>query len=190
MSVFSKYCYLTLLMVLPLLVAACSSTNKELGDSDGMTIGQPEDITYGVPEAAVSEDGYGTASTVAGVESSAVPGSQDDLNVQAGDTVYFETDRYDLNAQARAVIEAQARWMSSYPSLYVTIEGHADERGTREYNLALGERRASSVKNYLIAMGVDPRRINVISYGKEQPVVVGADGSSWAQNRRARTRVQ
>ena len=190
MSWSQKYFYLTLLLLMPIFVAACSSTNKDLGDSDGMTIGQPEDITYGTPDTAMSEDGYGTASSVAGVESSAVPGTQDDLNVQAGDTVYFDTDRYDLNGQARAVIEAQARWMNVYPNLYVTIEGHADERGTREYNLALGERRASSVKNYLIAMGVDPRRVNVISYGKEQPIVVGADGTSWAQNRRSRTRVQ
>lgn len=185
-----KYLYLTLLALIPLLVSACSSTNKDLGDSDGMTIGQSEDVTHGVPQAPMSEDGYGVASSVAGVESSAVPGSQEDLNVQAGDIVYFETDRYDLDARALSIVEAQARWMNSYPNIYVTIEGHADERGTREYNLALGERRANSVKNYLIAMGVDPRRINVISYGKEQPVVVGADGQSWAQNRRARTRVQ
>ena len=175
-----------LIALVPLMLAACSS-NKDLGDSDGMTIGQPDG--YGQGEG-YGTDGYG-ASAVAGVDSMAVPGTQADLAVQAGsDMIFFDTNRHDLDPQGRMIVEAQARWLNTYPSLTVTIEGHADERGTREYNLALGERRANSVKNYLIASGVDPRRVNTISYGKEQPLVVGADGSSWAQNRRARTRVE
>ena len=175
-----------MIALIPLLLAACSSNKKDLGDSDGMTIGQPEDL-QGAPVDTV--DGYGDS--IGRVDSSAVPGTQADLAVQAGsDIVYFDTNSHDLNVQARAVLEGQARWLNVYPNLNVTLEGHADERGTREYNLALGERRASSAKNYLIAMGVDPRRVNTISYGKEQPVVIGADGTSWAQNRRARTRVE
>lgn len=174
-----------MIALIPLVLAACSS-KKDLGDSDGMTIGQPADLNEGT---AVGDDGYGTAS-IGGVDSSAVPGTQADLAAQAGsDIVYFETNQHDLNAQSRSIIEGQSRWLNTYPNLNVTIEGHADERGTREYNLALGDRRASAVKNYMIAIGVDPRRINTISYGKEQPLVVGADGTSWAQNRRARTRV-
>jgi peptidoglycan-associated lipoprotein len=178
---------LSAIALLSLSLAACSSNDKDLGDSDGMTIGQPENLDQGAyPEA----DGYGTSS-VAGVDSSAVPGSQGDLAAQAGsDIVYFDTDRHDLNAQARSILEGQARWLNTYPTVNIVVEGHADERGTREYNLALGERRAISTKNYLIANGVDPRRIDTVSYGKEQPLVVGADGQSWAQNRRARTRVQ
>lgn len=188
MRIKNKFFQLTIIALIPLMLAACSSNKKDLGDSDGMTIGQPEDLTN-EGMAVEGVDQYGT-STIGGVDSSAVPGSQEDLAVQAGsDIVFFDTDRSDLNPQARAIIEAQARWLNMYPNLNVTIEGHADERGTREYNLALGDRRASSTKNYLIANGVDPRRINTISYGKEQPMVVGADGTSWAQNRRARTRI-
>lgn len=182
----NRFFQILIIALIPLVLAACSSNEKDLGDSAGMEIGQPEDLSYGDTAGA---DGYGTSS-VAGVDSSAVPGTQADLVVQAGDIVYFDTDRHDLSAQARSVLEGQARWLNTYPNLNVTIEGHADERGTREYNLALGERRANSTKNYLIAMGVDPRRINTISYGKEQPMVIGADGESWAQNRRARTRVE
>lgn len=175
-----------LIALIPLTLSACSS-KKDLGDSDGMTIGQPDG--YQPVEAIQGEDGYGT-SPVGGVDSMAVPGSQADLEAQAGsDIIFFDTDRHDLTSSGQSVVAAQAEWMKLYPSLSVTIEGHADERGTREYNLALGDRRASSVKNYLIANGVEPRRINTISYGKEQPLMVGADGTSWAQNRRARTRV-
>jgi peptidoglycan-associated lipoprotein len=112
------------------------------------------------------------------------------MAAQAGsDLIYFETNQHDLTAQARGIVEGQARWLMSYPSLNVTIEGHADERGTREYNIALGDRRANAVRNYMVALGVESYRVNTISYGKEQPLVVGSDGSSWSQNRRARTRV-
>ncbi|MEM7618806.1 MAG: peptidoglycan-associated lipoprotein Pal [Pseudomonadota bacterium] len=176
---------LVVLTLMPLAVTACSS-NKDLGDSDGMVIGSPDGI-----EANQGVDGgYGTAG-VGNVDSSAVPGTQADLVVQAGsDLVNFETDQTTLTMQARSILDAQAQWLLSYPNLNVTIEGHADERGTREYNLALGERRAVSVKNYLIANGVDPRRVDTISFGKEQPLIVGSGQQTWAENRRARTRVQ
>ncbi len=181
-----KQTFLTLitLAVMPFALAACSS-NKDLGDSDGMTIGEPGAL----PDGDYSRDGYEGA-PLGGVDGSTIPGSQSDLVAQAGDLVFFDTDRHDLTMQARNVLDAQARWLNNYPNVNVVIEGHADERGTREYNLALGEQRAISTKNYLIAMGVDPRRIETVSYGKEQPLVVGNDGESWAQNRRARTRVQ
>ena len=178
-----------MIALVPIMLTACASDKKDLGDSAGVTIGEPDNWNSDGGPIEPS-DSYGTSS-VGAVDSAAVPGTQDDLAVQAGgDIVFFDTNQHDLSSQARSIIEGQARWLNNYPNLNVTIEGHADERGTREYNLALGDRRASSVKNYLIAVGVDPRRINTISYGKEQPLVVGADGTSWAQNRRARTRVE
>lgn len=115
------------------------------------------------------------------------PGTQADLVVNVGDRVFFGYDRYDLTMEARQLLENQARWMQQYPDVTVTIEGHADERGTREYNLALGSRRANSVKSYLIANGVPANRISDISFGKERPAVPGANETAWAQNRRAVT---
>jgi peptidoglycan-associated lipoprotein len=117
-----------------------------------------------------------------------LPGMQADLVAKAGsDTVYFGTDQSDLDAASRATLAAQARWMLANPSVRGSIEGHADERGTREYNLALGERRANAAKNFLIANGVPAGRLTVISWGKERPAAVGSDESAWAQNRRAVT---
>lgn len=115
------------------------------------------------------------------------PGTQQDLVVNVGDRVFFGYDKFDLQPEARATVERQAEWLKSYPSLSVTIEGHCDERGTREYNLALGEKRAQAVRNYLIALGVDPDRISTVSYGKERPAVLGSSETAWAQNRRGVT---
>lgn len=120
----------------------------------------------------------------AGAGGSAVPGSQEDLVVNVGDRVFFDFDRYDLTSQGQATLQAQAAWLQEYPDVSLIIEGHADERGTREYNLALGERRAVTVRNYLIALGVSPSRLITVSYGKERPAVVGSNDSAWAQNRR------
>jgi peptidoglycan-associated lipoprotein len=117
------------------------------------------------------------------------PGTQADLVVNVGDRIFFATDSYSLSAEARQVLDAQAAWLQQYPNLSVTIEGHADERGTREYNLALGERRANSVRNYLSALGIGPSRVNTVSYGKERPAVPGANESAWSQNRRSVTKV-
>ena len=117
-----------------------------------------------------------------------VPGSRADFIAQAGsDTVYFGTDAYDVDAEDQAVLTKQAAWLAKYPNVSVTIEGHCDERGTREYNLALGERRANAAKKFLIQAGVPASRLSVISYGKERPVATGSDEASWAQNRRAVT---
>ncbi|MCB1682418.1 MAG: peptidoglycan-associated lipoprotein Pal [Rhodospirillales bacterium] len=118
------------------------------------------------------------------------PGSEEDFVVNAGDRVFFDYDSYDLRPEARTTLENQARWLQQYSNLNVTIEGHADERGTREYNLALGERRANSVKNYLVALGIDASRVNTISYGKERPAELGSNEQAWARNRRAVTDIQ
>jgi peptidoglycan-associated lipoprotein len=116
-----------------------------------------------------------------------VPGSQQDLEASAGDRVFFAFDRSDISPEARQILARQADWLRRYPNVTVTIEGHCDERGTREYNLALGERRAQAVKNVLVVSGIPAARISTISYGKERPAVVGSSEEAYAQNRRAVT---
>jgi len=117
------------------------------------------------------------------------PGSQADFVAftQGNDTIYFDTDRYNIDSPDQAALQQQAQWLQRYPEKRATIEGHADERGTRDYNLALGERRANSAKNYLVSLGIEPGRLTTISYGKERPVALGSDESAWARNRRAVT---
>jgi peptidoglycan-associated lipoprotein len=117
----------------------------------------------------------------------AAPGSQQDFIVNVGDRVFFETDSSELTPQARATLDKQAQWLGQYNRYAFTIEGHADERGTREYNIALGARRAQTVREYLISRGVTAQRMRTISYGKERPVAVCNDISCWSQNRRAVT---
>jgi peptidoglycan-associated lipoprotein len=117
----------------------------------------------------------------------ATPGSQQDFVVNVGDRVFFESDSSELTGQSRGTLDKQAQWLQSYPNYTFTIEGHADERGTREYNIALGARRATTVRDYLIARGIQPNRMRTISYGKERPVAVCNDISCWSQNRRVVT---
>ena len=117
----------------------------------------------------------------------AAPGSQQDFVVNVGDRVFFETDSSELTPQARATLDKQAQWLGNYKQYSFTIEGHADERGTREYNIALGARRAETVRQYLVSRGVAASRMRTISYGKERPVAVCDDISCWSQNRRAVT---
>jgi peptidoglycan-associated lipoprotein len=148
-----------------LLLAACSSTPAPPPPAPGPT-GPP-----------------------GGGASAVVPGSQQDLAQTAGDRVFFEFDRSDISAEAQQILERQASWLQHYPNVTVTIEGHCDERGTREYNLALGERRASAVKNVLVAAGIPASRLSTISYGKERPIVAGSNEEAWAQNRVAITTV-
>ena len=111
------------------------------------------------------------------------PGSQQDLAATAGDRVFFAYDQSTISAEGQQILQRQAEWLKRYPRVSVTIEGHCDERGTREYNLALGERRAQGVKNVLVALGIPAARIQTISYGKERPIVVGSDEGGYAQNR-------
>lgn len=115
------------------------------------------------------------------------PGSVEEFVQVVGDRVFFGFDRYDLTPEARATLEAQAAWLQQYPNVTVQVEGHADERGTRAYNLALGDRRATAARNYLVALGIPDSRISTISYGKERPAVLGSNEAAWAQNRRAVT---
>jgi peptidoglycan-associated lipoprotein len=117
----------------------------------------------------------------------ATPGSQQDFVVNVGDRVFFETDSSELTPQSRSTLDKQAQWLQQYGNYAFTIEGHADERGTREYNIALGARRAQTVRDYLAARGIQPSRMRTISYGKERPVAVCNDISCWSQNRRAVT---
>jgi peptidoglycan-associated lipoprotein len=111
------------------------------------------------------------------------PGSQQDLAATAGDRVFFAYDQSDISSEGQQILQRQAEWLKRYAQVSITIEGHCDERGTREYNLALGERRAQAVKNVLVALGVPSARIQTISYGKERPIVVGSDENGYAQNR-------
>jgi peptidoglycan-associated lipoprotein len=127
------------------------------------------------------------ADQTAALAGAATPGSQQDFIVNVGDRVFFETDSSELTPQARETLDKQAQWLNQYNRYAFTIEGHADERGTREYNIALGARRAQTVREYLVSRGVPGQRMHTISYGKERPVAVCNDISCWSQNRRAVT---
>lgn len=118
-----------------------------------------------------------------------IPGSQADFLAQMSgrQVIYFDTDRYNIDSADIAALQGQAQWMLQYPNKRATIEGHSDERGTRDYNLALGERRANAAKNYLVSLGVDASRLSTVSYGKERPEALGSDESAWSRNRRAVT---
>ncbi len=140
-----------------------------------------------VSVAACSRNGTGVGNLGPG---GGAPGSQQEFLVSVGDRVFFETDSSSLTNDAMATLDKQAAWLNQYANYKIMIEGHADERGTREYNIALGARRAAVVVNYLASKGVDQRRITSKSYGKERPVAICNDISCWSQNRRAVTVVQ
>ena len=133
---------------------------------------------------ACANSNLGVANAMAGAARS---GSAQDFVVNVGDRVFFTDNQTDLAPQATAILDKQAQWLQAYPRYSFMIEGHADERGTREYNIALGASRAQSVRNYLISRGIDASRMRTISYGKERPVAVCNDKSCWSQNRRAVT---
>jgi peptidoglycan-associated lipoprotein len=143
------------------------------------------------PDDAADAGTQGTETdTSGGVGTEVLPGSRADFLQsvgQGGDRVFFDTDQYNLDDQDRATLDQQVQWLTRHTNVRVTIEGHADERGTRDYNLALGDRRANAAKNHLVARGILASRISVISYGKERPEALGSDESAWAQNRRAVT---
>ena len=135
---------------------------------------------------------YPTAPTgpvTGGNVGAAMPGSEQDFVVNVGDRIYFDLDSYSVRPEAQPRLDAQAAWLARYPQVTVRIEGNADERGTREYNLALGARRAEAVRTYLIQRGVPAARIDTISFGKERPIVEGSNESAWAQNRNAHTAI-
>jgi peptidoglycan-associated lipoprotein len=138
-----------------LLLTACSSTKEEA----------PTPVTQTQP-------------------SKIVPGSAEDFRVNVGDTVLFDLDQHSIRADAQGILQKQAAWLKQYPAVRLMVEGHCDERGTREYNLALGDRRAYAVKEYLVSLGVDAARLQTKSFGKERPVCAESDDSCWQQNRR------
>jgi peptidoglycan-associated lipoprotein len=137
--------------------------------------------------AACSSSPKPEADLVGGNNSPATPGSLRDFAVNVGDLVYFASDSSELSPEAQQTLSNQARWLQQYGQYTITIEGHADERGTREYNIALGARRAQAVRNFLAQHGINGQRIRTVSYGKERPVAVCNDISCWSQNRRAQT---
>jgi peptidoglycan-associated lipoprotein len=128
-------------------------------------------------------------SAPAPVTSSIMPGSAEDFRVNVGDTVHFALNQYNIEDSDKAVLGRQAAWLSRYPAVRVTVEGDCDERGTREYNLALGARRANAVKEYLVSQGVSTGRLETISYGKERPLCTDSNEACWAQNRRGVTTI-
>ncbi|MDX2224794.1 MAG: peptidoglycan-associated lipoprotein Pal [Rhodospirillaceae bacterium] len=155
-------------VIVAIALAACASPKKDTG--------------------ATSTGGSGSSAPAAA--SGPAPSSVEYFNQVVGNTVNFDFDKYDLRADAQAILRGQAAWLNQNPSRTLTIEGHADERGTREYNLGLGERRANSVKNYLVSLGVAASRVKTISYGKERPTCVASEESCWAKNRRGVSAVQ
>ncbi len=152
-----------------LLLTACATPSEESG---------------GMSEASSTTATTSTTTAPTTMIAGPTPGTQEHLVVNVGDRIFFDFDRNDLTPEARATVEALAVWMNNYPATTMMIEGHADERGTREYNLALGERRASAINDYLVALGVAANRLSTISYGKERPAILGSNEESWAQNRR------
>jgi len=156
---------LLLLVVTGFFLASCAATNtNQGGDSDA-------------------------SASSSGSDGSITAGTQEDLIVNVGDRVFFEFDSSELTVDAQATLDAQAAWLMQYPDTNITIEGHADERGTREYNLALGDKRAFAVYSYLAQAGIDTNRMEYISWGKERPEVVGSDETAYSQNRRGVTTV-
>jgi len=137
--------------------------------------------------AACSSTDATSSATPSSSSSTVTPGTQQDLVTNVGDRVFFDTDKSSLKDEGKATLQRQAAWMKLYPNLTFTVEGHADERGTREYNLALGGRRAAAAKDFLVSLGVDASRLNTVSYGKERPVCLESSEDCWAQNRRAVT---
>tara|TARA_Y100000992_G_C21254543_1_gene487801 strand:- start:197 stop:706 length:510 start_codon:yes stop_codon:yes gene_type:complete len=151
------------------MISGCETTTGA-GDSAGGTVAD----SYASPES----------STVSTTE------LQEYLQSDIGDRVYFETDKHNVNASSAYALESQANWLKSTPGFTIILEGHCDERGTREYNLALGERRANAVKEFLVSLGVDASRLEAISYGKERPAAEGSSTEAWAENRRVVTRIK
>ena len=141
----------------------------------------PDDLPPGPGPVGTPTDGQGTGTAGPGV------GTQEHFvrGVNGQNVIYFDTDRYNVDSADAAALQTQAQYLAQYPNVTITIEGHADERGTREYNLALGERRANAAKNYLVGIGVAANRISTVSYGKERPAALGSNEAAWAQNRRA-----
>lgn len=164
----------TAVMAMAILVAACSSTPDQSASATG-------DGTFG------QDNGGGAGLDRQVATGDVAPGSQEDFVVNVGDRVFFGFDGYEINQEGQRTLRQQAEWLSRYPNINVVIEGHTDERGTREYNLGLGDRRANSVRNFLVSQGISSNRIRTVSYGKERPAILGSNDDAWARNRRGVT---
>ena len=177
------------LLAIALLVSSCATDTEESGSAS----------SEGTSTQATSSGGSGSTVTTAPTEKEAMkpmkpmepkglaPDSQEYLVVNVGDRVFFGYDKSEISSESADTLKRQAAWMQENANVTVVVEGHADERGTREYNLALGERRANAVREHLISLGVSAARISTISYGKERPAVLGSNEAAWAQNRRSVT---
>jgi peptidoglycan-associated lipoprotein len=164
---------LTALAAILLMLAACGNRSETAAGGPGGFGGPGGPVGLGAP-GGIGASRFG-------------PGSQQDLAATAGDRVFFAFDSSEITPEAQLILQRQAEWLKRYPNVAVTIEGHTDERGTREYNLALGERRAQAARNVLVALGIPASRMSTISYGKERPAVPGSTEEAYAQNRRAVT---
>ena len=181
------------------LLAACETASEidaiasGASGSSGTTTTSSSSSSTSDSSTSSSSSGSSNSSTTSSTETSSGSYSYDtDLNtalIKVGDRVLFGYDSSDLDDDDRAVLDSQSKFLNQNPSLKVTIQGHCDERGTREYNLALGEKRASSVKDYLISLGINSERISVVSYGKERPQVLGSNKAAWSMNRRSVTSI-
>ncbi|CAN5516889.1 peptidoglycan-associated lipoprotein Pal [soil metagenome] len=159
-------------------LAACASRPKPAGPVATTTPSQPTAPPYSEPAGPTSPVNQGP-----------LPGTVQDFVINIGERIYFDTDSYDIRSDAQPTLAGQAQWLNRYPAVKVRIEGNADERGTREYNLALGARRANAVREFLVAQGVSGARIETLSYGKEKPIDGGSGDDAWAKNRNARTAI-
>ena len=163
------YFKILLSLLIAVFISACATKPKDSAETSGT--------------GSSSSDGASVDSSTAEIQG----GSQEDLIVNVGDRVFFGYNSSALDTDAQELLQDQAAWLKQYSDVAITIEGHCDERGTREYNLALGEQRAQAVKNWLILLGIDTSRVSTISYGKERPAVVGSNDGAWSQNRRSVT---
>ena len=174
---------IVLVLFLGVAISGCAASKKKGGSAvevEDATIGNTTDSTA---------SGIGTGDTTAG-EITVVEENTTNMDDPLGQrVVYFDFDSANLTPEAQRIVEAHAQYLAGNPGMAVVLEGHADERGTREYNLALGERRANAIKDYMVASGVNPERVNTISYGKERPVALGSVEAAWSQNRRGVTKV-
>lgn len=148
---------------------------------------QPATDTSNAGDSSATTTAPASNNTATAAPAGPAPGTQEHFILKVGDRVFFATDKHNLDADAQGILRRQAAYLAENPNASITIEGHADERGTREYNLGLGDRRATSARDYLVSLGVSSNRVRTISYGKERPVAVGSNENAWTQNRRAVT---
>ncbi|MGI9486446.1 MAG: peptidoglycan-associated lipoprotein Pal [Geminicoccaceae bacterium] len=167
------------LMAVALLLAACSSNDEYDYGADDAVGAADQQTAYDNGQSGIGTDSVPANQPAAG--------TQEELELSVGDRVFFDYDSAVLSPVATETLDRQGAWLRQYPNLSITVEGHADERGTREYNLAIGDRRATAVRNYLLALNVAPNQVRTISYGEERPADAGSDESAWANNRRAVT---